>query len=71
MKLMKEQRVFLLQTWWKYNKSHTVTAAFTHKYPGVQTPTQQAICNLHARFKDTGNFEDLPQSGRPRLARIL
>jgi transposase len=64
-KLTKDQRVFLLQTWWKTNKkSQEVNAAFTEKFLG-----RQAIYNRNTRFEETGSVADLPRSGRPRSAR--
>jgi Mor family transcriptional regulator len=33
-------------------KSQEVIAAFIEKFPGIQTPTRQAIHNLNTRFED-------------------
>ncbi|XP_023211857.1 uncharacterized protein LOC111614724 isoform X1 [Centruroides sculpturatus] len=68
-KLSLEQRVFLLQNWWKCDKKYaTVKKMFIEKYPAAEPPTRQAIYKLNKRFEETGAVVDLPRSGRPRTA---
>jgi hypothetical protein len=71
-KLTNDQRIFLLQTWWKTSKkSQEVIAAFTETYPGIQPPTRQAIHNLNTRFEETGSVADLPTSGRQNIVHTV
>jgi hypothetical protein len=42
----------------KYKKSKEVSAKFTEKCAGVQSPTRQAIHNLNVRFEKTGRVAD-------------
>ncbi|XP_067143011.1 uncharacterized protein [Centruroides vittatus] len=68
-KLSLEQRVFLLQNWWKHDKKYAIIRKlFIEKYPAVEPPTRQAIYKLNKRFEETGAVVDLPRSGRPRTA---
>lgn len=68
-KLTTQQRVFVLQCWWKTNKnSDEVVKLFVEKFPQTPAPSRQAIYNLNKRFETTGSVHDLPRSGRPNTA---
>jgi hypothetical protein len=68
-KLTTQQRVFLLQSWWKTNKnSARVLEMFANKFRDTPVPTRQAIYNLNQRFQGHGSVHDLPRSGRPQTS---
>lgn len=65
-KLTTEQRVFVLQTWWKHDHSYSdVCDLFVERFPNVEPPSRQGIHKLNSRFEQTGSVAELPRSGRP------
>lgn len=62
-----EQRVYMLQLWWKHHKNtDKVHEEFSDKYPGVSLPTRQHLRKLNMKFEKTGSVLNAPKCGRPR-----
>uniref|UniRef100_A0A1B6L4Y9 DUF4817 domain-containing protein n=1 Tax=Graphocephala atropunctata TaxID=36148 RepID=A0A1B6L4Y9_9HEMI len=66
-KLTTEQRVFVLQTWWKHDHNYSdVCDLFVERFPNIEPPSRQCIRKLNLRFEQTGSVAELSRSGRPR-----
>lgn len=57
-RLTTEQRVFLLQQWWKHEKTHVVMHLFAMRFPDTPVPTRQTMYKLRKKFTETGSTHD-------------
>lgn len=69
-KFNKEQRIYMLQLFWKYDKATArIHEDFRTRFPNAPLPTRQHLRKLNIKFERTGNVADALRSGRPRYVR--
>ena len=64
-----EQRVFIIEQYFKNNKSLAAVRKFHTKYGRNSVLTLLTVKRLIEKFRETGSVEDAKHTGRPKTSR--
>ncbi len=65
-RLSKEQRIFVLTSYFETKSFKTVKQKVLQRFPNVPIPVNSTIMQLIAKFENTGNMADKQWPGRKK-----